>query len=210
MQPQEPPITQSPEQVSTTPQPQPMTAQSPVGGATPSQAPAAGPAALGIVAIVAGILSLLGGMLWYLSIPLGIVAVVAGILAMSKTSAKRKGLAGIVLGALGILIGLVVLATSALPGTSTSTTDDNKETSSSASDPAPAADDSSEGEDNSLYGKITRGMTKAEVEAIVGKPADTCETSGGSETCTYGGVLEEQRNLVVIFTDGVVRMKTGF
>lgn len=66
-------------------------------------------AALGIGSMVVGILSLVSGVFFYVSIPLGIAAIVTGIFAINKRRGKVFGIVGIVTGGIGLAIGALLL-----------------------------------------------------------------------------------------------------
>lgn len=168
----------------------------------------------GIVALVTGIISFISGWLWFIAAPLGIAAVVFGILAITKKSGKGMGVAGVILGALGI-VGtiLITLFMAALIHTaknydeaktsgqsSTSTTDSTKKATSWDVDAA--------------YSKIQTGMTKAEVEQAVGKPSTSCSSSdssfGSSESCSYGNVITDGHSISVTYDDGKVGWKSKY
>lgn len=57
-----------------------------------------------------------------------------------------------------------------------------------------------------VYGKITEGMTKSEVEAITKRTAGTCgeSESGGAkyETCSYGNASSDTGLIVVNYING--------
>lgn len=62
---------------------------------------------LAIAALVAGIISILTALIWFVSIPLAVVAVIFG--ALSTKSAKRgMAIAGIVTGSIGVVLSIII------------------------------------------------------------------------------------------------------
>lgn len=65
---------------------------------------------LGIASMVCGIISLIGCCgLWYVSIPLAIVAIVLGIVQIVKNEARGMAIAGIVCGAVGAILSILII-----------------------------------------------------------------------------------------------------
>lgn len=66
---------------------------------------------LGIASMVCGIVSLIGCCgLWYVSIPLAIAAIVLGIVQIVKNESRGMAIAGIVCGAAGLILSIIVIA----------------------------------------------------------------------------------------------------
>lgn len=64
----------------------------------------------GIASMICGIVSLIGCCgLWYVSIPCAIAAIVLGIVQIVKNESKGMAVAGIVCGAIGLLLTIVVI-----------------------------------------------------------------------------------------------------
>lgn len=64
----------------------------------------------GIASMVCGIISMIGCCgLWYVSIPLAIVAIVLGIVQIVKNEARGMAIAGIVCGAIGAILSILVI-----------------------------------------------------------------------------------------------------
>lgn len=64
---------------------------------------------MAIAAMVVGIVSVALCLYWFLSIPAGIVAVVLGVIARRRGVGAGMALAGIITGAIGFVLGLVIL-----------------------------------------------------------------------------------------------------
>jgi hypothetical protein len=61
--------------------------------------------------------------------------------------------------------------------------------------------------------KIANGMTKADVEAAVGKSATNCTVTdmgkqGKYEACSYGAVPADRGIIIVSYTNGLVTAKS--
>ena len=208
---------QQPEQ---TPTPAPAPAPLP-----PQQPPAPGVSApteakkgLAVTALVLGIIAFLFGWMGLLSF-LGIgnlftalAAVIFGIIALSKKQSKGMALTGTILGGFALIttVLLMILSTigvmssiqnQASDSSSSTTTTDSSSTTSSWS--ASAA-----------YDKVETGMTKAEVEAAVGKTSESCTVSSDSygkfETCSYGDYITDGGSLSVSYTDDKVSSKSKY
>ena len=189
------------------PESYPAPAAAPV---SPQPAPAANSSSvLGVISLIAGILAFLAGLLWFLSIPLGIAAVILGIFAIKKLSGKGMGVAGLILGTIGLLVGLGTLLLTVVFVSSPDVQkaiEESSEASSSIS--------SSDWDVDGSYEKITTGMPKAEVEAATGKTSDSCtesETSFGKmEICSYGNYITDGGSISVTYTDNQVSSKSKF
>lgn len=71
-------------------------------------APAQPGKGLAITSLVLGILSVLLCLYWFIALPIGIVAVVLGIMARSKGVGGGMALTGIITGALGAVLALIL------------------------------------------------------------------------------------------------------
>ena len=100
-------------------------------------------------------------------------------------------------------------------GTSTNTPATNTQTSTNEK-PAETKPKEEKWDVETAYAKLTDGMTKAEVEAALGKTSDNCsETSaeyvGKIETCNYGGVGDNGMIMVQYQNDKMTtKSKTKF
>ena len=63
-----------------------------------------------IVSLVLGIISILTGFFWYMSIPTGIVAIIFGVKTYKKMGSKL-GLAGMITGIVGLALSLLIYIT---------------------------------------------------------------------------------------------------
>ena len=63
-----------------------------------------------IVSLVLGIISILTGFFWYMSIPSGIIAIIFGIKTYKKMGSKL-GLAGMITGIVGLALSLLIYIT---------------------------------------------------------------------------------------------------
>lgn len=68
-----------------------------------------GGVAYGVTSLVTGIIALLAGWFVWISLPLGAIAIVFGALGMKRPDSKGLALAGLITGAIGTFIGLVVI-----------------------------------------------------------------------------------------------------
>ena len=73
-----------------------------------SSAPASGGKGMAVTSLILGILSLALCLYWFIALPLGIVAVVLGVMARKKGVGAGMALAGIITGAIGIALGLIL------------------------------------------------------------------------------------------------------
>ena len=67
-------------------------------------------AVMHIVSLVLGIISILTGLFWYMSIPSGIIAIIFGIKSYKKMGSKL-GLAGMITGITGLALSLLIYIT---------------------------------------------------------------------------------------------------
>ena len=67
-------------------------------------------AVMHIVSLVLGIISILTGFFWYMSIPAGIVAIIFGVKTYKKMGSKL-GLAGMITGIVGLALSLLIYIT---------------------------------------------------------------------------------------------------
>ncbi len=81
-------------------------------GAPMGEAPQPQGKGVAIAALVLGIVSLALCLYWFLSIPAGIVAIVLGVIARRRGVGAGMALAGIITGALGAVLGFVILVLS--------------------------------------------------------------------------------------------------
>jgi|APMI01.1.fsa_nt_gi hypothetical protein len=166
---------------------------------------------LGVLAMVAGILAFLTGFFWFLSIPLGVAALVLGILSIKKNQGKGMGIAGLVTGIIGLLFGLGILLFTVLLVTSPEVRKsiDEANTTSSTSTSSTGSWDAA-----AAYGKVTTGMSKAQVETATGKSSENCvatESSyGKTETCNYGNSFTDGASISVTYTDDKVSSKSKY
>ena len=63
------------------------------------------------------------------------------------------------------------------------------------------------------YAKVNNGMTKAQVEAAIGKKAESCTESqseylGKTELCTYGNAFIDKGAIIVTYSQDKVNSKT--
>ena len=65
---------------------------------------------LGFASMVCGIIYLIGCCgLWYVSIPLAVAAIITGIMQIVKNEARGMAIAGIVCGAIGVILSILVI-----------------------------------------------------------------------------------------------------
>jgi len=76
---------------------------------TKSQPAHGGGVAYGVTSLVTGIVALLAGWFVWFSLPLGAIAIVFGALGMKRPDSKGMAIAGLITGAIGAFIGLVVV-----------------------------------------------------------------------------------------------------